>query len=92
MMVVEMGHFNHREWMAGSHDVTETEIQRRICVVLALNMSITNSIDLPTKDTRQHPSGLEYFWPRGVQGLLLHVFAQGSSLDCLARNEDTHSS
>ena len=55
-----MGHFNHREWMAGSHDVTETEIQRSIGVVLAPNRLTTNSINFTTKDTRQHLSGLEY--------------------------------
>ena len=71
MMVVEMGHFNHREWMAGSHDVTETEIQRSISVYLAPNILVTNCIDFSTKDTRQHPSGLENLWPTDVQGVLL---------------------
>ena len=46
--------------MAGANDVTETEIQIRISVVLALNRLTTNSINFTTKDTRQHLSGLEY--------------------------------
>ena len=57
--------------MAGANDVTETEIQIRISVVLALNRLIMNIIDLHTRDTGQHPSGLEYLWPPDVQGLLL---------------------
>ena len=73
-------------------DVTETEIQRTMSVVLAPNRLITNSVDFPTKDTRQHPSGLEYLWPPDVQGLLLHVFDQALSLYYLDRDEDTHSS
>ena len=52
----------------------------------------TNSINFSTNDTHQHPSGLEYCWPPDVQGLLLHVFDQGFSLDFLARDDDTHSS
>uniref|UniRef100_M4B9D7 Uncharacterized protein n=1 Tax=Hyaloperonospora arabidopsidis (strain Emoy2) TaxID=559515 RepID=M4B9D7_HYAAE len=32
---------------------------------------IANSIDFPTKGTRQHPFGLEYLWTHDVQGLLL---------------------
>ena len=46
--------------MAGGNDVTETEIQIIISVVLAPNRLITNSIDFATKDTCQHPSGMEY--------------------------------
>ena len=44
----------------GAEGVKETEIQRSISVVLAPNRLITNSIDFATKDTCQHPSGMEY--------------------------------
>ena len=51
-------------------------------MVLASNRFKTESFDFSTKDTRQHPSGMEYFRPPDVQGLLLHVFALSLSLDC----------
>ena len=63
-----MNHVKHREWMAGASYIREIKIQRSISVVLAPNSLIMNSIDFSTKDTRQHPSGLEYLWPPDIPG------------------------
>ena len=73
----------------GANDVTETEIQRSISVFLAPNRLIKNIIDFPTKDTRQHPSGMEYLWPPD-SWFTAHVFVQDLYPDCLDRNMTDH--
>ena len=88
-MVVKVDHVKHREWMVGASYIRETKIQRSISVVLAPNRSITNSIDFPTKDARQHPSGLEYLWLPDVHGFLLTCLFKVCPQ---IRDKDNHSS